>query len=174
MPLKKAAKKAPAKSALKHDEGKDLRRVHEHQGRVLALHTAVGKHGADVKTLTELAERELEGSHFKDAADLFRVAEHLSFGMIASEKADADISEALKKSLTEEFENKRGQAAEHWRESATLSALYEKTLDRAQSAFDNGAYRRALELVRAAEALAHVHLHEGEATEDISDESDEN
>ena len=161
MPPKKAAKKAPAKFAPKHDDGKDLRRVYEHQGRVLALHGVLGKYGADIKTITALAEKELAGSHFKDAADLFR----------ASEKADADISEALEKSLTEEFENKRSKADEHWEESNTLSGLYEKTLDGAQKALDGGAYRKALELVRAAEALAHVHLHEDESAAVDSDEN---
>lgn len=167
-------KKLPAKSAPKHDEGKHLRRAHEHHGRVLAMHSAHGAHASEIKTITELAEKELAGSHFKDAADLFRAAEHLSFGMVASEKADADVSKRLKLSLKEEYENKRSKADEHWEESETLSAIYEKTGDGAQQAFEAGAYRRALELVRAAEALAHVHLHEDESASDDSDNTDEN
>ena len=52
MPPKKAAKKSAAKFASKHDEGKDLRRAYEHQGRVVALHSVVGKHGADIQTIS--------------------------------------------------------------------------------------------------------------------------
>jgi Na+/phosphate symporter len=161
-PPKKAAKKAPAKSAPKHDEGKDLRRAHEHRGRVEVLRPSLVKNVADIDTLVKLAEQELAGSHPKDAADLLRAAEHLSFGYLASSKTDGDIHPKLSDSTEEEFQHKLEKAEEHWEESDALSGIYRKALDGAQKAFDDGALRRAMELARAAEAIAHVHLHDDE------------
>jgi len=159
-PSKKAAKKAAAKSAHKHDEGKDLRRAHEHRGRIEALRPSLGKNAGDVDTLIELAEQVLAGSHFKDAADLLRAAEHLSFGYLASSKPDKTLHGALLESVEEEFEHKLEKAEEHWEESDALSSIYQKTLDGAHLALKEGAHRKALELIRAAEAIAHVHHHD--------------
>lgn len=154
-----APKKAPAKSAPKHDEGKDLRRAREHQSRVEALHSAVGKDAADIDTLTKLAEQELSGAHYKDAADLFRAAEHLSFGFLVSSKPAAHPDEKLAQSSKAEFDGKLDKAEEHWEENDALTGIYNKALADAKQAFDEGAHFKALELVRAAESLAHVHVH---------------
>ena len=161
-PPKKAARKAPAKSVPKHDEGKDLRRAHEHQGRVEVLRPSLSKNARDVDALVKLAEQELSSSHPKDAADLLRAAEHLSFGYLAASKASKNVDSKLAASVEQEFQHKLEKAGEHWEEPEALSALYQKTLDSAQKAFNAGAHRKALELVRAAEAMAHVHLHDGE------------
>lgn len=155
-----APKKAPAKAAPKHDDGKDLRRAHEHQSRVEALRSAVGKHTTDIDTLTKLGEQELSDSHYKDAADLFRAAEHLSFGFLVSSKPAAHPDEKLAKSSQAEFESKLDKADEHWEDNEALAGIYKKVLADAKQAFEEGAHFKALELVRAAEALAHVHLHD--------------
>jgi hypothetical protein len=157
-PPKKAVSK-PAKPAPKHHEGKDWRRAHEHRGRVEALLSSLGKNAADIDTLVEFAEQEVAGSHLKDAADLLRAAEHLSFGYLASSKSEEQVPKALSDSLKDEFEHKMDKAAEHWEEPAALRSIYDKAINGAQKAFDDGAYRKAMELVRAAEAIAHVHLH---------------
>lgn len=158
---KDTATSTPAKPAPKHDEGKDLRRVHEHKGRVDALRPALGKHVADIDVITRLAEQEVKGSHFKDAADLFRAAEHLSFGLLAASKQGSDVDSKLTESVKAEFQHKLEKAQEHWKKPAALAGIYDKTIADAQKALDGGASQKALELVRAAEALAHVHLHTG-------------
>lgn len=155
-----APKKAPAKSAPKHDESKDLRRAREHKSRVEALHSSVGKHTADIDILTKLGEQELSGDHYKDAADLFRAAEHLSFGFLVSSKPAAHPDEKLAEASKAEFNSKLDKAEEHWEENEALAGIYNKVLADAKQAFDEGAHFKALELVRAAEALAHVHMHD--------------
>lgn len=158
-PLKKAAKKVAAKSA-HHDESKDLRRAYEHLGRVQAMHDSLGKHTGPVAALTRHAEQELKASRPKGAADLLRAAEHLGFGLLASAKAEGELDPRLVQAITEEFNHKFEKAGEHWDHngSSALKLIFEKTLADARQAFDDSAYRKALELVRAAEALAHVRI----------------
>lgn len=156
-----ALKKTPAKSAPKHDESKDFRRAQEHKGRVEVLRSVLGKHTAPVDVLTELAEAELSNAHYKDAADLFRAAEHLSFGILATSKAAHTTHAALAQSMKAEFQHKLEKADEHWEQSEALGNLYQQTLAEAHKALTESAYPRALELVRAAEAMAHVHVHDG-------------
>ena len=170
----KAAKKAPKKS-VKHahldDHGaKDLRRAYEHLGRVEILHGSLtpDAHGR-VKSLTHLAQQQLEDGHLKDAADLLRCAEHLSFADLGSRKDDKNISRdqvnrELETAATREFEHLMRKAEEHWAEQeehpAIVENLFVEMTDGAQLAFDRRAYRPALELARGAEALAHVKMHE--------------
>ena len=94
------------------------------------------------------------------AAHLMRAAEHLSFGLLASAKAESGLDPRLVKAIAEEFDHKLEKAEEHWdgNDSVALTPMYEETLAGARHAFAEGAYRKALELVRAAEALAHVHV----------------
>lgn len=179
--LKKAPKKAPAKHVGHEDAAiKDRRRAHEHLGRVEALHPLVEKPAAkQIKVLQELAHRELEAGHTKDAADLLRAAEHLSFGSLhapEAEKADPKLKDAL----TREFNGKLEKADEHWTKDEEhlpeLEEVYAHVTERAQHAFEADAYRQALELARAAEALGHVSLHgkEEEETESGEDKSERN
>lgn len=158
-PKKTAAKRAPHENpALK-----DRRRAHEHLGRVEALRPIVEKPAAkDIKTLTELAHQEIEAGHMKDAADLLRAAEHLSFGSIHPPK-DEGLDPELVAELTKEFKGKLEKADEHWSKDDEhlegLEEVFEHAKDRAQKDFQAGAYRKGLELARATEALGHVKMH---------------
>ena len=111
-----------------------------------------------------LAEQELASGHMKDGADLLRAAEHLSFGALNSSKAEKNVDAKLVDAITKEFGHKLDKAEEHWSDAnehhAKLEAIYSTTTQRAQQAFDSGAYRQALELARGAEALAHVKIHD--------------
>lgn len=160
-PAKQAAKKA-AKKHIPHKDPatKDRRRAHEHLGRVEILQKLVEKPAAEeIAVLTELAHQEIEAGHIKEAADLLRAAEHLSFGSIHAPKAEKADPE-LEKEITSEFEHKLEKADEHWSEKEEhlegLEEIYLRARDRAQETFDAGSYRQALELARAAEALGHV------------------
>ncbi len=168
MPPKKAAKKAASKHAdPKHHERKDLRRAYEHLGRVEILQKNVSESASkDVHTLVRLAEQELGKGHRKDAADLLRAAEHFSFADLASTGAQAGkVSGELSDVIQEEFEHLARKVQERWDESeedehhAPLTALFQKVLKSAPKAMDAGEYRKALELARGAEALAHVTRH---------------
>ena len=177
-PPKKAAKKAAAKHAPHEDPAtKDRRRAHEHLGRVEALHKLVEKPAAkEIGVLTELAKEQIEAGHPKEAADLLRAAEHLSFGSLHAPKAE-EVDPKLEEDLTKEFDSKLEKADEHWSEEEEhlegLEEVFTHAKDLAQKAFEAGSYRQALELARAAEALSHVKFHEEEEEEDGEAEPDE-
>lgn len=163
-PPKKAAKKVAAKHAHHDDAGKDMRRAYEHLGRVGVLHSLLEKGSTkDIADLTVLAEQELASGNMKDAADLLRAAEHLSFGALNSSKAEKNVDPKLVDAITKEFGHKRDKAEEHWSDEdehhGKVEEIYSKISARAQKAFDGGAYRQALEFARGAEALAHVKIH---------------
>lgn len=181
---KKAAKKSAAKHGTHEDPPlKDRRRAHEHLGRVEALHKLVDQPVAkEIETLKELAHQEIEAGKPKGAADLLRAAEHLSFGSLhapKSEEADPKLAEEL----TREFEGKLAKADEHWSENDDhldgLNEIFAHAKDRAQKSFDEGAYRQALELARAAEALSHVEMQndkdgqDTEANDGVTDDESE-
>ena len=163
MPAKKAAKKVAKKASKKaahHHTGHDLRRAYEHLGRIEVLDRALDLGPSrDIKSLAELAQQELAAGNGKSAADLLRAAEHLSFAGLAG-KDSARISPDLKAAIAAEFSHLNDRAARHWSEStsrhAPVSALYPSLLKQAQAAFAAEQYRPALELARAAEALAHI------------------
>lgn len=161
-PVKKAAKSAGTKHTPQEDAAKDTRRAYEHLGRVEVLHASLEHSATEITQLTELAQYELNAGHQKDAADLLRAAEHLSFGALSSPKKEAHIEVDLLTAITKEFEHKLDRAEEHWSDEdthhATVEHVYEAVTERARKAFDDGAYRKALELARAAEALSHVHI----------------
>lgn len=177
MSTPKAAKKAAAKHAPHENPAlKDRRRAHEHLGRVEALNKSVEKPAAkDITTLTELAHQEIEAGHMKDAADLLRAAEHLSFGSIHPPKNEG-LDPELVAELTREFEGKLAKADEHWSGQEEhlegLEAVFEHAKERARKDFEAGAYRKGLELARAAEALGHVKVH-GDAEGDAGLEEEE-
>jgi hypothetical protein len=170
MSSKKAAKKAAKKGAKKsaghhgkHHEGKDLRRAYEHLGRlsVLEPHLSTGVVG-QLKQLTDLAQVMLRAEEHKAAADLLRAGEHLAFGSVASTAKATGVGDALNAAINAEYEHLVDKADEHWAKHegerpAGIEELYEWMAVAAQAAFHKGAYRRALEFVRGAEALAHVH-----------------
>ena len=166
-PPKKAAKKAAAKHAdPKHHETKDLRRAYEHLGRVEILQRASGQNDKDVTTLAALAQKELKAGHAKDAADLLRAAEHLSFAALGATASKATgLSPKLEEGIKNEFEHLCDKAEEHWEHEdeadrhREVVSLYRSSLDAAKKAHQHGSYRQALELARGAEALAHVKKH---------------
>jgi hypothetical protein len=172
-PPKKAAKKSAKKAAKKtaghyndkHRQANDLRRAYEHMGRVAVLRQTSTSSAADaVAELTTLAQQAIKAGHNKDAADLLRASEHLSFAILAGEVAgDVRVSAELKETITEHFDELTQRAEEHWQEdeerSSTVARIYQSARDSATKAFKARAYHQALEYVRAAEALAHVKQH---------------
>jgi hypothetical protein len=170
MPAKKAAKKSAKYHDPKHDKAKDLRRAYEHLGRVEILQRTL-HHADDVKALATLAHQELEGGHMKDAADLLRAAEHFSFAALAPESAEPDeVSDDLENALSEEFERLTMKAEEHWEHEEErhklVATLYAGAIKHSRKALERGKYRQAMELIRVAEALAHVKKHDPDELQD--------
>lgn len=162
---KKVAKKAAKHADLKHKEAKDLRRAYEHLGRVESLQrTGLATAQADAATLVALAQQQLKDGDAKNAADLLRAAEHLSFAALAAEHAkQTKVSGVVQDALEQEYHHLTDKAAEHWGHAAkrhrAVAALYKSSLQSSKRALERGAYREAMEFVRAAEALAHVEKH---------------
>jgi hypothetical protein len=171
MPPKKAAKKTTKKVARKsphHLPSQDVRRAYEHLGRVDILEGALaGVHFVQVSALATLAQQQLTLGHARDAADLLCAAEHICFAALAPEDrpgAVEMVSSDLKAAISAELNQLRRRAEERWNDSEseedqaheTIAAIYSAALDQAALAFARGAYRPALELARAAEALSHI------------------
>ncbi len=169
MPAKKAAKKSAKKAAKKspghhgkHHEGKDIRKAYEHLGRLSALEPSLpAAVVAQLKRLTELAQVTLHAGEQKSAADLLRAGEHLAFGTLASTARGSGLGEELEAAIHAEYEHLVDKADEHWTQHeqerpAGIEEMYESMAIAGQAAYHKGAYRRALEFVRGAEALAHV------------------
>ena len=160
-PPKKSAKHARPK----HKEVKELRRAFEHMGRILSLQpslTAASR--VDVDLLVSLAEQELADGDDKNAAELLRAAEHISFATLARDHAkQPSLSPLVEEAVREEYERLAEKAAEHWdhadRRHPAVSSLYKSSLQGAKRALAAGVYRQGLELVRAAAALAQVEKH---------------
>ena len=148
---KKHASKSGDKAAAKH-----LRRAYEHLGRIEALQTVA--QGDTIATLVRLAQSSIDQDDSRPAADLLRAAEHLSFASFAAQsKSSIPISPELEEAIRREFRKLLEHAAEHdLPQSSTLEVLLRHAIDEARSAFDNANYRQALELARAAEALASI------------------
>jgi hypothetical protein len=162
---KKAAKKASGHHHDKHHQAKDLRRAYEHMGRVAVLRQSSKSSATDaIAELTALAQRAIKDGHSKDAADLLRASEHLSFALLAGEISGiVRVSAELKESITEQFDELTRRADEHWEEeeehSSILTEIYQSARNSATKTFKTRAYHQALEFARAAEALAHVKQH---------------
>ena len=157
---KKAAKKAAGHHHDKHHEAKDLRRAYEHMGRLEILRKALESSTEDnVAKLAKLAQQMIGSGLNKDAADLLRASEHLSFATLAGDVAGASsVSTELESSITEHFEELTRKADEHWQDehSGIVAALYKSSRKSALKALKERAYHQALEYARAAEALSHV------------------
>ncbi len=169
MKKKNAAKKAAKKKANKstpHHPSHDLRRAYEHLGRVDILEGALaGVHYRHVSALAKLAEQQLSVGHERDAADLLRAAEHICFAALAPEERSGTVplvSTELKAAVAAELIHLTRRAEEQWSGAVegepheTIATIYVAALDQAHLNFNSGAYRPALELARAAEALARV------------------
>ena len=155
---KKAAKKAPKHHDKKHHAGKDTRRAYEHLGRVMSLQSVIPKAAVgQIQALTEMARLRLNAEDSKSAAELLRACEHLGFGALAGTTKES-VADDLLAAIREQFEKSLEKAAERWDEhdrepSAEITGIYETTIAAAGVAYDKGAYRRALELARAAESI---------------------
>lgn len=173
MPAKKLAKKAAKKMARKahhHVPSEDLRRAYEHLGRVDILEGALaGVHFVQVSALATLAQQQLAAGYPRDAANLLRAAEHICFAALAPEDRPSAVplvSADLRSAISSELNDLTQRAEDHWRDSEseeneaheTITAIYTAALDQSSLAFARGAYRPALELARAAEALSHIHV----------------
>lgn len=168
MPPKKAAKNMAAKKNAPQDrERKDLCRAYEHLGRVNAMQSLVTAEFTEgVHTLVSLAEQELGQGRRKDAADLLRVAEHLSFAAAARSAIKAgDVSAELKDIVTKEVEHLLHKAQKLWAEAdktghhPSVTTIFHKSIELAGEALKAGSFREALEVSRGTEALAHVKAH---------------
>ncbi len=165
MPVKKAAKKGSAKYALpEHRDQKELRRAYEHLGRVQLLRPGFQNDlSSDVNTLRALAETELGHRHLKEAAELLRVAEHLSFAALAGTAPPSNkVSIELKSAVKDEVDHLISRALERWNNGghaahpASLVAIFNASVVAAEDALASGSRHRALELARGAEALTHL------------------
>ncbi len=167
MPPAKAAKKTAKKAAKKnlgHDPnkaGKDARRAYEHLGRVQALLSLQDSATADrVQQLIPQAQGALKAGQPKEAADLLRAAEHLSFGSLRlADSPDETISRELAAVLQDEIAHQQGRAEEHGEaksSAAVIRAIYRFMADSATEALATKRYRAALEFARGAEALTHL------------------
>ena len=123
-------------------------------------------HFVHVSALARLAEQSLADDHARDAADLLRAAEHLSFAALgATATRPAELAPMLKEAIQNEFEHLLDKAEEHWEHEdeedrhPEVTTLYRGSLEAAKKAHKHGSYRQALELARGAEALAHVKKH---------------
>jgi hypothetical protein len=170
MPEKKAAKKVAKRMARAPHQlpSQDLRRAYEHLGRVDILEGALaGVHFVQVSALATLAQQQLEAGHARDAADLLCAAEHICFAALAPEDRPGAVplvSADLKAAIVTELQQLMRRAEDGWNDSEseedqaheTIAAIFAAALDQAVLAFGRGAYRPALELARAAEALSHI------------------
>jgi hypothetical protein len=166
---KKAAKKATKKAAKKgakhgkdgHD--KDIRRAYEHLGRLEVLQGSLSTSViSQIQTLSDLARISLLQGENRSSADLLRACEHLAFASLAANGKEA-VNDVLMSAIREQYEKLLEKAADHWDENEeepveAIVLIYEKSLAAAETAFGKGAYRKALEYVRAAESLSNVRL----------------
>lgn len=161
---KKSAKKAAKKSPGKHHEphsGKDLRRAYEHLGRLEALESSLPAAVlAQIATLTEFSRHTLQSGDAHSSAELLRACEHISFGALAGSSGES-ISSELRDAIGEHYEKLREDAIDAWDKHGEDSAAgirdaFEWAFSMADTAYGKNSYRRALEMIRAAAALAQV------------------
>ena len=156
------------KHAGKHDSkgaGKHLRRAFEHLGRVEALQTLT--QSDSISTLVRLAQASIDHDVARPAADLLRAAEHLSFAAVAAQsKSSSSLSADLEEAVRREFRKLLEHAEDHELAiGTTLDRLLRQSVEDARKAFEDGNFRQALELARAAESLASIHEDDAEELE---------
>jgi hypothetical protein len=168
MPPKKAAKKSAKKAAKKapgkhhdHHAGKDMRRAYEHLGRLEALEsslpaTVLGQ----IAALTEFSSHALQAGDARSSAELLRACEHIAFGALA-ENSRESANDELREAIGRHYEKLREEAIDTWEERGEKAApdlrdAFEWAFSVADESFGKKSYRRALEMVRAAAALAEV------------------
>jgi hypothetical protein len=161
---KKSAKKAPKKAPGKHHEhhgGKDIRRAYEHLGRLEALERSLPATVlAQIATLTEFSRHTLQAGDARSSAELLRACEHIAFGALASNVRES-VNEELSDAIGKHYEKLREEAIDTWDDHGEDSAssirdAFEWAFSMADSAYEKNSFRRALEMIRAAAALAEV------------------
>jgi hypothetical protein len=168
MPAKKAAKKSAKKAATKapgkhheHHSGKDLRRAYEHLGRLEALESSLPSAVlAQIATLTEFSRHTLQAGDSRSSAELLRACEHIAFGALATSGREA-VNEELSDAISRHYEKLREDAIDAWDEhgedsSSSIRDAFEWAFSMADAAYRKGNFRRGLEMIRAADALAQV------------------
>ncbi len=163
-PGRKHPKKGKDKPA-----GKHLRRAYEHLGRVEILQGLATPNS--VSTLARLAQATLDRGKARPAADLLRAAEHLSFASAAAKsRSGRALSPDLEEAVRREFRELLEEAEDHHlTRHSDLADLLHQTLEDARSAFDDGSFRQALELARAAEALASIEPRDADRLDKLKD-----
>ncbi len=162
----KPTKGSPSRSAAKPLASRHPLNAFEQFGRIDILEGGLaGSPFVNVSVLANLARQQLESGHADNAANLLYAAEHLSFAALApkdSAQLTAQIPHELKAAVASELDRITHAAEQLWSKSASttnravIEKIYTTALDDARPAFDRGAYRPALHLARAAEALARI------------------
>jgi len=156
---------AAAKAAPIHGNGEDLRRAYEYLARIDILEGALsGASFCDVSSLVALALRALAAGRSREACDLLRTAEHISFAAQAPAGYSASairVCEELGEAIEAEFDLliRRAELMREQRSSprhGQLPDLCARTLTDAREAYAEQAFGRALELARAAALLANL------------------
>jgi hypothetical protein len=185
-PEKIAPKKHGGPRTPGHDDTKDIRRAYEHLGRVESLLRALPQTSADpVHVLAAFARQELTSGRYGNAADSLRASEHIAFAALAAEDKEAPaVSDALLTAVDEDLDRltekakkgdpRKGEKTHPLKPERNsgkkpdkapeprpepppeVTAIQYQCLQQAVEARGRGELRRALELARAAEALAHV------------------
>jgi hypothetical protein len=164
---KAARQQAPrAVTPVRHREATDPLHAYEQFGRIDVLEGGLaGSPFVEVSALANLAQQQLDAGYAQNARNLLCAAEHLSFAGLApkeSARLTSRIPAELKAAVAAELRRLIQNAEQRWSETANeanravIEAIYAGALKQVRDAFDQGAYRRALQLARAAEALAHV------------------
>lgn len=157
---KKVAKKAGKKAA--KSPGHEQRRTYEHLHRLQILaHSLPESTLAQVETLSQYAQAAYRVRQGRAAADLLRAAEHLAFGALAPATGESRPAEELMQALANEYEHLSDRATAGWETSSdtaarALKAIFRYLRTEAKTAWKGGAYHRALEFARGADALAHA------------------
>jgi hypothetical protein len=117
--------------------------------------------------VVELARQQLTAGADLSAAELLRAAEHLSFAALEATNQPAEVSSGLEGAITAELLHLLTRAADHpggkrpagaRAVAHPVAALLPPLIEEARAAYQARTFRVALELARAAEALARVEL----------------
>jgi hypothetical protein len=155
----------PSKPVPHRGPSDDLRRAYEYFARIDILEGALsGPSFCDVSTLVALALNQLAAGRDREACDLLRTAEHISFAAQAPAgyaSSAIRMFEELRQAIDAEFSGliRRAELLREERSSprhGQLPDLCARALQDAREAYAEQAFGRALELARAAALLAEL------------------
>jgi hypothetical protein len=144
----------------------ELLRAYQHLARVDILEGALsGAAFCDVSTLAALALGELGAGRDREAADLLRAAEHISFAAQTPRgyASAMRIFDELRDAIGAEFDTRMRRAELFRRERSSprhgvVPDICTRTLQLAREAYAEELLGRALELAHAVELLAEIAL----------------